>query len=62
MMTIPEVARFLKISIRSVYRLIESRQLIARKFGRSRRVAEADLHRMIQRSSGWSHNVTQTED
>lgn len=45
--TIEEVAEFLSLSTRSVWRLIEHHQLSAHRFGRAVRIAETDLRAYI---------------
>jgi excisionase family DNA binding protein len=48
-LTVPEVAEELRISERSVWRLIEEGELPAHKFGSSTRVKREDLDSYIER-------------
>jgi excisionase family DNA binding protein len=47
-MTIPEVARYLKMSKSKVYYLIQHKEIPHIKVGRNVRVRESDLNRWLQ--------------
>ncbi len=50
LLTVAEVAQFMRVSKMSVYRLIHSGQLEAVRFGRSFRVPEKAAHAYLQES------------
>ena len=49
-MSTPAVAEYLGVNTRTVYRLIDERELPAYKFGRVIRLKEADVVNFIERS------------
>ena len=49
LLRVREVAQILSISERSVWRLIESRDILVHKIGTATRVANADLETYLQR-------------
>jgi excisionase family DNA binding protein len=47
--TIAEAARYLRLGKSTVYGLVESGELASFKFGRSRRIAWADVRQFVER-------------
>jgi len=52
--SLQQVAKFLKISERGVYRLFESRELVSIKVGGLNRVREVDLDAYLERQASKS--------
>lgn len=47
-LTVGEVARHLRVSNMTVYRLVKSGQLSAVRIGRGYRIREADMHKYLE--------------
>lgn len=48
LLTVPEVAKALRLSTAFVWRRVLSGQWPSHKFGRSRRIAESDVQRLLE--------------